>query len=89
MRNFKRNNSGIAPIIAIAACALVMLPIIYITLGLALDNVADTFFAQYTLTGTPESAWLLVRALISALPIFVVLIVIAWGLVNAKARSYE
>lgn len=89
LKRFRQNRSGLAYVWGVAACTLIFFPLIYWVLSVLLDDIAAITFATYAFTGAAQSAWLLCKALISALPTIVVFIVILWGAVNAKARSFE
>jgi uncharacterized membrane protein len=93
MRKFlgklKRNNKALAYIWGVAGCTVAFFPIIYWILTFCLDDVADAAFEFGAFTGVSASAWTLAKALISALPVFVLITVLLWSAVNAKAKSYE
>ena len=89
LARFRENRKALAYVWGVICCTLILFPFIYWGLSLSLNSVAIAIFAQYPLVGDPASAWTLVKALISALPTFVVLICIAWGVINAKASAYE
>ena len=89
LKQFRRNRSGLSYIWSVAACSLVFFPLLYWVLSVALDSTATIIFGMYTFSGITLSSWLLVKALISALPVFTILIVLLWSAVNAKASSME
>jgi hypothetical protein len=89
LKRFKNDRRAIAPIWIVAGITLFTFPIIYWALGLALDGVTNEIFIQYTLVGPPATAWTLVKALVSALPVFVVLTVVIWSFVQAKQPRFS
>ena len=95
-KRFKRDERAILPILVTAGVTLAFFPLIYWVLSLFLDGIATSIFGDgatygslYTFTGTTAAAWTLVKAIIAALPFAVLLIVLSWSAVNAKAKSYE
>lgn len=89
LQRFRRNNKGLAYVWGVAACTLVFFPVIFWIMSVLLDGVAASVLGAYTFLGVTASAWLLVKTLISALPVFTLLIVLLWASVNAKAQSME
>ena len=88
-KNFVKNKSGLAAIWGVACCSLLFFPLIFWTMSVLLDGISESVFGLITFSGVTASAWLLVKTLISALPIFVLLITLLWSAVNAKASSYS
>lgn len=85
---FKRDKRGIAYIWVVAGCTLLFTPILYWSLGLALDNTANTLLGIVPLVGTQLTAWVLVKALVSAIPIIILFTTILWSIINSKAEAY-
>jgi hypothetical protein len=57
---------------------LIFFPLIYWCLSVFLDSLATSVFGLYTFIGVTASAWTLVKTLISALPVFILIIVATW-----------
>jgi hypothetical protein len=89
LQKFRQNRNGLAYIWGVAACSLAMFPIIYWAMSVLLDSISTSVFASYTFLGSAASAWTLVKALISALPVFTIIVIILWSAVNAKSSSYD
>ena len=88
LKRFIQNKSGLAAIWGIALMSLIFFPLIYWVMSVLLDNISETVFGLVTFSGVTASSWVLVKAVISALPVFVILIVVLWSAVNAKMQAY-
>jgi hypothetical protein len=86
---FKGSKTGLAYIWAVAALTIGFFPVIYWILSVLLDSISAMVFSMYTFLGPVASAWVLVKALVAALPFFVLVVTLLWSAVNAKAQSYE
>lgn len=89
INRFKRNTKAIAPLWGIACMTIIFFPLIFWCLSVFLDGVSSSVFGIYSFVGVTASAWTLVKTLISALPVFVLIIVVIWTAVNAKSQSYS
>jgi len=89
MKNLKTNKTGLAYVWGVAACTIIFFPIIYWVMTFLLDSLETSTASIYTFSGVPLSAWTLVKVLVAATPIFILIIVMFWSAVNAKAQSYE
>jgi hypothetical protein len=91
LKRFTKDKSGLAYIWGIAACTICFFPLIYWVLSVLLDGVTSTMFdtMHFQFVGVTADAWLLVKTLISALPVIVLLITVLFAAVNAKSQSYE
>ena len=89
LKKFRQNRNGLAYIWGVCACVIAFFPLIYWILSVYLDNIATSVFGMYTFLGATASAWTLAKAIISALPLFVLVTLVLWASVNAKAQAYE
>jgi hypothetical protein len=88
IEKFCRSRSGVAYIWIVAGCTLLFTPLIYWSLGLALDATANTLLAVSPLVGNQLSAWTLVKALVSFTPVIILFTVILWSFINSKTKAY-
>lgn len=89
LQRFRRNNKGLAYVWGVAACTIIFFPVIFWIMSVLLDNIAASVLGAYTFLGVTADAWLLVKTLIAALPVFVLVTVGLWSMVNAKSQAYE
>ena len=88
MRNFRKNQSGLAWIWAVALLSLILMPIIYFPLSYVFDHLYATITGSYTFTGDTAYGLAAIKMIISFLLFIGVLIVINWAIVQSKASSY-
>lgn len=87
-RKLRKNKKGIAWIWVVAAITIGFMPFIYWGIGLALDEVFAWNDANYTFTGSMNSAYILGRTIVQLLPVFVLFGVLLWSIINSKASAY-
>ena len=89
LKRFIDNKKAIIPIWGICVCVICFFPVIYWVMNVLLDNISSTVLGIAPFEGVTASSWVLVKAVISALPIFLLIILVIYSMVNAKAQSYE
>jgi len=87
-RRLNRDKRGIGWVWVVAAITLIFMPFIYWGIGSALDVVFIWIDASYVFTGTMSSAYVLIRAIIPLLSVFMLIGVVLWSVINAKASRY-
>jgi accessory gene regulator protein AgrB len=89
MKNILNDNQGIAYIWALAILSLLLAAVLYFPLSYVWDTLYTDITGGYTFTGNTALGIAAVKFICSYLLGFVVIAVINWMLVNAKASSYD
>lgn len=89
MRNWHRNQQGLAWVIGIAIIAILFMPIVYFPLDYAWDVVYISIVGDYVFTGSTASAIVMVQFIISYMLAFGLIFVVNWAIVQAKSGRYN
>ena len=89
MRNFRRDQRGLAWVIGVALLAIAFMPVIYFPLDYTWDQVYAAIAGDYTFTGATASSVTVVQFIISYMLAFGLLFVVNWAIVQAKAGRYN